>query len=159
MTSPHHHVTHGDSERPPTPPPRDVSVPSSQATTAAAVGSRSCPTCHVTFDEGRRRRLIDACGHERCYSCMFSDERCPLCDVTPTAGEMIDACSHERCYGCVFSHELCDVTPAAGEMIEACSHERCYSCMFSNERCPLCDDTPAAGEMSFLWKPSHEFGV
>ncbi|XP_022248629.1 protein TANC2-like [Limulus polyphemus] len=38
-----------------------------------------CPSCHMPFDKGKKRRLIDNCGHERCYSCMFNSDRCPLC--------------------------------------------------------------------------------
>ncbi|XP_018334493.1 protein TANC2 isoform X3 [Agrilus planipennis] len=33
----------------------------------------------MPFDKGKKRRLIDNCGHERCYSCMFTNEACPLC--------------------------------------------------------------------------------
>ncbi|CAE1245244.1 unnamed protein product [Acanthosepion pharaonis] len=40
----------------------------------------SCPSCHLPFDKGKKRRLIDSCGHERCYSCMFDVDKCPLCD-------------------------------------------------------------------------------
>jgi len=38
-----------------------------------------CPTCRLPFDTGRKRRLLDACGHERCYSCVFLQENCPVC--------------------------------------------------------------------------------
>ena len=38
-----------------------------------------CPSCLMPFDKNRKRRLIDSCGHERCYSCLFSSEICPLC--------------------------------------------------------------------------------
>lgn len=41
--------------------------------------SGTCPSCDVPFDKGKKRRLIDNCGHERCYSCMFTNEACPLC--------------------------------------------------------------------------------
>jgi hypothetical protein len=37
----------------------------------------------MPFDKGKKRKLIDTCGHERCYGCMFRNEACPLC----TAGE------------------------------------------------------------------------
>ncbi|KAB0802170.1 hypothetical protein PPYR_04356 [Photinus pyralis] len=42
----------------------------------------------MPFDKGKKRRLIDNCGHERCYSCMFTNEVCPLCtiEVTDTVG-------------------------------------------------------------------------
>lgn len=33
----------------------------------------------MPFDKGKKRKLIDTCGHERCYSCMFRNEVCPLC--------------------------------------------------------------------------------
>jgi len=33
----------------------------------------------MPFDKGKKRRLIDSCGHERCYSCLFRSEACPLC--------------------------------------------------------------------------------
>jgi hypothetical protein len=42
-------------------------------------GGGVCPSCRVAFNEGKRRRLVDACGHERCYSCLFQSETCPLC--------------------------------------------------------------------------------
>ncbi|XP_052822190.1 protein TANC2 isoform X6 [Octopus bimaculoides] len=42
----------------------------------------NCPSCHLPFDKGKKRRLIDSCGHERCYSCMFNVEQCPLCENT-----------------------------------------------------------------------------
>ncbi|CAH1389527.1 unnamed protein product [Nezara viridula] len=38
-----------------------------------------CPSCEMPFDKGKKRKLIDSCGHERCYSCMFKNEQCPLC--------------------------------------------------------------------------------
>ena len=36
-------------------------------------------SCRMPFDKGRKRKLVDTCGHERCYSCMFKNEACPLC--------------------------------------------------------------------------------
>ncbi|XP_049811721.1 protein TANC2 isoform X1 [Schistocerca nitens] len=39
----------------------------------------TCPSCNMPFDKGKKRKLIDNCGHERCYSCMFRNEACPLC--------------------------------------------------------------------------------
>ncbi|XP_055377214.1 protein TANC2 isoform X2 [Condylostylus longicornis] len=38
-----------------------------------------CPSCRMFFDKGKKRKLIDACGHERCYSCIFRDDNCPIC--------------------------------------------------------------------------------
>jgi hypothetical protein len=43
----------------------------------AAAGT--CPSCNMPFDKGKKRKLIDTCGHERCYTCMFRNEACPLC--------------------------------------------------------------------------------
>ncbi|KAK8745171.1 hypothetical protein OTU49_000493 [Cherax quadricarinatus] len=33
----------------------------------------------MPFDKGKKRKLIDQCGHERCYSCLFKSETCPIC--------------------------------------------------------------------------------
>lgn len=41
----------------------------------------TCPSCGMPFDKGKKRRLIDNCGHERCYSCMFKNEACPVCSI------------------------------------------------------------------------------
>ncbi|XP_063983785.1 protein TANC2 isoform X2 [Diachasmimorpha longicaudata] len=43
------------------------------------VGGSMCPSCEMPFDKGKKRRLIDSCGHERCYSCLFRSEACPIC--------------------------------------------------------------------------------
>ncbi|XP_076032588.1 zinc-RING finger and ankyrin repeat domain-containing protein rolling pebbles isoform X3 [Oratosquilla oratoria] len=39
----------------------------------------TCPVCRMPFDKGKKRKLIDQCGHERCYSCLFKSEACPIC--------------------------------------------------------------------------------
>lgn len=39
----------------------------------------TCPNCNERYDDGHKRRLIDTCGHPRCYSCLFVDKPCPLC--------------------------------------------------------------------------------
>ncbi|XP_021368868.1 protein TANC2-like isoform X2 [Mizuhopecten yessoensis] len=39
-----------------------------------------CPVCHMPFDKGRKRRLVEACGHEFCFACLVTYERCPMCD-------------------------------------------------------------------------------
>ncbi|XP_075222893.1 zinc-RING finger and ankyrin repeat domain-containing protein rolling pebbles isoform X4 [Lycorma delicatula] len=44
----------------------------------------TCPSCNMPFDKGKKRKLIDTCGHERCYSCMFRNEACPLCSAEDT---------------------------------------------------------------------------
>ncbi|XP_011302998.1 protein TANC2 isoform X2 [Fopius arisanus] len=46
------------------------------------VGCSMCPSCQMPFDKGKKRRLIDSCGHERCYSCLFRSEACPICRNT-----------------------------------------------------------------------------
>lgn len=54
----------------------------------------TCPSCNMPFDKGKKRKLIDTCGHERCYSCMFRNEACPLCtvdDVLPA--KKVSGCS------------------------------------------------------------------
>ena len=65
--------------------------------------SEFCPSCSEPFDNGKKRRLIDSCGHERCYTCMFSKELCSLCTFegktrTPT---LIDQQKNKgnRCIG------------------------------------------------------------
>ncbi|XP_065085267.1 protein TANC2 isoform X2 [Ochlerotatus camptorhynchus] len=42
----------------------------------------------MPFDKGKKRKLIDTCGHERCYSCMFRNEICPICH--PSVQQDID---------------------------------------------------------------------
>ncbi|XP_070535963.1 protein TANC2-like [Ptychodera flava] len=41
-----------------------------------------CPVCNLPFDKAKKRRLTDACGHTRCYTCMFNTDICPLCTGT-----------------------------------------------------------------------------
>ncbi|XP_029189169.2 uncharacterized protein LOC114956276 isoform X1 [Acropora millepora] len=43
----------------------------------------TCPNCNERYDDGHKRRLIDTCGHPRCYSCLFVDKPCPLCKRIP----------------------------------------------------------------------------
>ncbi|XP_012276088.1 protein TANC1 isoform X2 [Orussus abietinus] len=51
-------------------------------------GGATCPSCEMPFDKGKKRRLIDSCGHERCYSCLFRSEACPLClEAVPRIGD------------------------------------------------------------------------
>lgn len=42
-------------------------------------GGAACPSCKMPFDKGKKRKLIDNCGHARCYSCIFKNEECPVC--------------------------------------------------------------------------------
>lgn len=48
-----------------------------------------CPSCRISFDKGKRRKLIDTCGHERCYSCMFRNDQCPMCMNSSLKGKYI----------------------------------------------------------------------
>jgi len=41
--------------------------------------SGTCPSCSMSYDRANKRRLIDSCGHERCYSCIGKNEKCALC--------------------------------------------------------------------------------
>lgn len=49
-------------------------------------GGSLCPSCQMPFDKGKKRKLIDTCGHERCYSCMFRNEACPICRCSNNSG-------------------------------------------------------------------------
>ncbi|XP_017783609.1 PREDICTED: protein TANC2 isoform X2 [Nicrophorus vespilloides] len=53
-------------------------------------GSATCPSCGMPFDKGKKRRLIDNCGHERCYSCMFTSEVCPTCNPEAASKDVVD---------------------------------------------------------------------
>ena len=56
----------------------------------------TCPSCSLAYDRSvnelnimdglsinllraNKRRLVDSCGHERCYSCIGKNEKCALC--------------------------------------------------------------------------------
>ena len=34
----------------------------------------------LSLFRGNRRRLVDSCGHERCYSCIGRNEECAPCN-------------------------------------------------------------------------------
>uniref|UniRef100_T1IZI4 RING-type domain-containing protein n=1 Tax=Strigamia maritima TaxID=126957 RepID=T1IZI4_STRMM len=38
-----------------------------------------CPSCKMPFDKGKKRKLTDVCGHDRCYSCIYNSDKCALC--------------------------------------------------------------------------------
>ena len=42
-------------------------------------GGGTCPSCHLGYDTGKRRVLVDSCGHQRCYTCIFSSDTCTQC--------------------------------------------------------------------------------
>ena len=65
-----------------------------QIVASPKLAGSSCPTCHVSYDRsdkenmrnvsmflsrGNKRRLVDSCGHERCFSCIGRNEKCALC--------------------------------------------------------------------------------
>lgn len=60
----------------------------------------NCPSCERPFDKGKKRKLIDTCGHERCYSCMFKNEKCPICCAPAAAAAAVskgsDICKSVR---------------------------------------------------------------
>lgn len=45
-------------------------------------GATCCPCCCMPFDKGKKRKLIDTCGHAKCYTCMFRNESCTICANT-----------------------------------------------------------------------------
>ncbi|CAH1729763.1 unnamed protein product [Chironomus riparius] len=45
-------------------------------------GATCCPSCDMPFDKGKKRKLIDTCGHAKCYTCMFKNESCTICANT-----------------------------------------------------------------------------
>ncbi|XP_040580988.1 protein TANC2 isoform X3 [Lepeophtheirus salmonis] len=47
------------------------------------INQNVCPTCGCPFDLGKKRRVIDSCGHERCFSCLYAHEVCSLCTGRP----------------------------------------------------------------------------
>ncbi|XP_071101400.1 protein TANC1-like isoform X2 [Haliotis cracherodii] len=59
------------------PPPQDLDAINTMK--MELHGVEVCPACRLPFDTGKKRKLIDACGHERCYTCMFNSETCPIC--------------------------------------------------------------------------------
>jgi len=39
----------------------------------------TCPSCRMPYDRSYKRRLVDSCGHERCYTCIGRNDICSLC--------------------------------------------------------------------------------
>ena len=68
-----------------------------------------CPSCHMPFDTGKRRRLLDSCGHERCYSCLFQQGDCPVCITLTTRPEL----DQENLYASMKTLR-CDRSPGPG---------------------------------------------
>merc|ERR1712142_128708 len=42
----------------------------------------TCPSCRMPYDRSQKRRLVDSCGHERCYSCIGRNDGCSVCKQT-----------------------------------------------------------------------------
>ncbi|GFU04024.1 protein TANC2 [Nephila pilipes] len=38
-----------------------------------------CSSCKHPFDTGKKRRVVDSCGHHRCYACLCAQDACPVC--------------------------------------------------------------------------------
>ncbi|XP_060525151.1 protein TANC2 isoform X2 [Cylas formicarius] len=80
----------------------------------------TCPSCDMPFDKGKKRRLIDNCGHERCYSCMFTNESCPLCtlNASQTDGSTLKniACNALRGSEITLYGEVTPVTEKGNKM-------------------------------------------
>ncbi|KAF8790424.1 protein TANC2-like isoform X2 [Argiope bruennichi] len=38
-----------------------------------------CCYCKLPFDSGKKRRVVDSCGHHRCYACLCAQDACPVC--------------------------------------------------------------------------------
>ncbi|GBM35531.1 Protein TANC2 [Araneus ventricosus] len=38
-----------------------------------------CCHCKLPFDTGKKRRVVDSCGHHRCYTCLCAQDSCPVC--------------------------------------------------------------------------------
>ncbi|XP_028392551.1 uncharacterized protein LOC114517100 [Dendronephthya gigantea] len=55
-----------------------------------------CPECNERYNDTSKRRLIDTCGHPRCYSCLFKDNPCPVCTKLPQRRERARTMSHEK---------------------------------------------------------------
>lgn len=68
----------------------------------------------MPFDKGKKRRLIDNCGHERCYSCMFTNESCPLCSIN---GTTIQNGKYNFFFICVWIDEIVTTRDAYIELL------------------------------------------
>ncbi|CAG0891205.1 unnamed protein product [Darwinula stevensoni] len=38
-----------------------------------------CPGCGMSYDRGKKRRLVEDCGHQRCLTCICHHPLCPFC--------------------------------------------------------------------------------
>ena len=38
-----------------------------------------CPECDEKYGDNKKRRVIDSCGHPRCFSCLVLDNQCSVC--------------------------------------------------------------------------------
>merc|ERR1712045_467318 len=75
---------------------RDSSAPnSSSASSSRKFGENLCPSCRMPFDKAKKRRLVDTCGHERCYACMFRNETCPICVASDSSPAKVHKPLHD----------------------------------------------------------------
>eukprot|EP00794_Sanderia_malayensis_P003520 gene3520-4021_t len=48
-----------------------------------------CPSCGTRYDDNRKRRVIDSCGHPKCILCLFKDEKtCSLCEKSKNSSNI-----------------------------------------------------------------------
>ena len=40
-----------------------------------------CPECNEKYSDKKKRRIIDSCGHPRCFSCLVLDNQCTVCET------------------------------------------------------------------------------
>ncbi|XP_046846060.1 uncharacterized protein LOC124439841 isoform X2 [Xenia sp. Carnegie-2017] len=55
-----------------------------------------CPECSERYNDTKKRRLIDTCGHPRCYSCLMKDNPCPVCAKLPHGRQRARTLSREK---------------------------------------------------------------
>ncbi|XP_070548045.1 uncharacterized protein [Ptychodera flava] len=88
----------------------------------------TCPSCNELYQKASKRRIVDVCGHGRCYSCLSVGDFCPLCQ---DINKMDDK---ETCPSC---NELYQKA-SKRRIVDVCGHGRCYSCLSVGDFCPLC---------------------
>ncbi|CAG7629519.1 unnamed protein product [Allacma fusca] len=50
------------------------------------VSHESCSECNEVYNMGKKRKLIDVCGHHRCFTCITQNENCRLCGLQDPVG-------------------------------------------------------------------------
>ena len=74
---------------------------------SSCANSEFCPSCSEPFDNGKKRRLIDSCGHERCYTCMFSKELCSLCTFQGKTSFLWLISKKQKDFRCIGFYSIC----------------------------------------------------